>query len=577
MGQALRRYMRRNFLVLAAFAGVHIGTGWLFLRRAGAVTEPGVPLDDAWIHFVFARNLVTHGQLAFNVGQPSGGATSLLWVFLLAIGYRVIGNLVVVAWILGVGASLLVTVSVFELAKELFAARDHSERWAFLTALGYAACGVVVWHQLSGMEAPLFLAWGLLAVLTYRRRHLAGTGLLLGLLILTRIEGVMLLALITAAEVARRREDLPRLGRALLSLVGLPMALNLPALLYTYQTTGRLLPTTLAGRRWLIGLGQPLWALDWAKSLLEFPARWVYYVYAYLFMGVGASDLPFTVVPSAFGRSRPVNLLYLGLVASLLLVGGVFFWRTLIQRRRRHSGPVTRVGLFAGWVGLHNLIYLFFLPWTGHAGRYQIMNFVGVWLLVGAALAGLSDIVSARGSRWAYGTRVLVGLGFVLLLSMNILGLKLWSGYYVLGVQRINTLHVQAGRWMARHLSEGARPAAFDIGAIGYFARQNVVDLSGLTTEDYLDFVYADRVTEYLARERVTHVALTEFVRPGVEGFNDILNIYRHRGEAYRLTPLQSYDVSYTADALATSNAGSSMRIFRVDWPGRNSDDTTAP
>ncbi len=46
-----------------------------YARAAGGA---GFPLDDAWIHQVYARNLALHGQWAFVLGQPSAGSTSPL-------------------------------------------------------------------------------------------------------------------------------------------------------------------------------------------------------------------------------------------------------------------------------------------------------------------------------------------------------------------------------------------------------------------------------------------------------------------------------------------------------------------
>ena len=42
--------------------------------------------DDAYISFVFSRNLAEHGQLAFNLGQPVEGYTNFLWTVILALG-----------------------------------------------------------------------------------------------------------------------------------------------------------------------------------------------------------------------------------------------------------------------------------------------------------------------------------------------------------------------------------------------------------------------------------------------------------------------------------------------------------
>ncbi len=40
--------------------------------------------DDGFIHLQYAKNLIAHGELAFNAGEPSFGTTSPLWVTVLA-------------------------------------------------------------------------------------------------------------------------------------------------------------------------------------------------------------------------------------------------------------------------------------------------------------------------------------------------------------------------------------------------------------------------------------------------------------------------------------------------------------
>src|SRR4030067_3281062 len=47
------------------------------------------PMDDAYIHMVYAQNLVERGGLMFNNPDEKGvGVTSASWVLLLAAGYR---------------------------------------------------------------------------------------------------------------------------------------------------------------------------------------------------------------------------------------------------------------------------------------------------------------------------------------------------------------------------------------------------------------------------------------------------------------------------------------------------------
>src|SRR5215475_14053819 len=46
--------------------------------------------DDAYISFVYARNLARHGQLVFNLGERVEGYTNFLWTVLLA-GFLKVG------------------------------------------------------------------------------------------------------------------------------------------------------------------------------------------------------------------------------------------------------------------------------------------------------------------------------------------------------------------------------------------------------------------------------------------------------------------------------------------------------
>src|SRR3990172_2421110 len=62
--------------------------GFIILIEAFVFLWPApreFPMDDTYIHFVYADNLVSHGKLFFSeVNEKGVGATSPLWVFLLA-------------------------------------------------------------------------------------------------------------------------------------------------------------------------------------------------------------------------------------------------------------------------------------------------------------------------------------------------------------------------------------------------------------------------------------------------------------------------------------------------------------
>src|SRR5262252_3921733 len=45
--------------------------------------------DDAFVSFVYARNLARHGQLVFNLGERVEGYTNFLWTVILALLMKV--------------------------------------------------------------------------------------------------------------------------------------------------------------------------------------------------------------------------------------------------------------------------------------------------------------------------------------------------------------------------------------------------------------------------------------------------------------------------------------------------------
>ena len=70
----------------AVYAAITILTCAVYLYAAQREYGLGFPLDDAWIHQTFARNLVELKTWAYQPGPTSGGSTSPLWTVLLAVG-----------------------------------------------------------------------------------------------------------------------------------------------------------------------------------------------------------------------------------------------------------------------------------------------------------------------------------------------------------------------------------------------------------------------------------------------------------------------------------------------------------
>lgn len=73
---------------LSLLLNVALATRYLFDGSPGTnAALRGMPLDDAFIHVVYAGSIAEEGKFAYNPSEPETGATSPLWAVLLALPF----------------------------------------------------------------------------------------------------------------------------------------------------------------------------------------------------------------------------------------------------------------------------------------------------------------------------------------------------------------------------------------------------------------------------------------------------------------------------------------------------------
>lgn len=154
---------------LLRWAPLVLATALLSQRAIGGILEkvghPGAALDDAYIHFQYARAMAEGHPFRFQAGEPiSTGATSFLWPMLLApfyaLGFR--GQSILwPAWALSFLALGALAYEAYVLAKPLAGRAAAIGAGAMVLAFGGFA-----WCAASGMEVLPF-AW-LIATSTRR-------------------------------------------------------------------------------------------------------------------------------------------------------------------------------------------------------------------------------------------------------------------------------------------------------------------------------------------------------------------------------------------------------------------------
>lgn len=491
--EGLRRH-RSAILCCLGVAAVQLALLYWYLRGLRSVTGRGVVGDDPWIHLTLARSLSQEGLWHRGLGPWGGGTSSLLWVLLLAGGYRLTGTMVRVAWGWGALSLMAAAPLLFDLVRRGWKSKDGTPS-ALLVAGLYGSSGIALMAALSGMETSLFVALGLLAIWSFCRRSYLLAGLSLGLLALARVEGIGLILLLVAVYFwTHGRAKGQRRWRGVLQLVGMAGALLLLGMLYNWWATRTPLPTTFQGRKWL-------WWRDMAgrmillnrKTATHYLVNWFQYLDGWLF---STYPLAGTGVLGAAIRLLLWFLLLLGLIRLLR-----FIWRWLRTYELDGQGALP---LLLGWTLAHNLEYLLFVPVPSL--RHQPMNIILLTLCLGL---GCQWGWGRLGELWPRWRRTLPWLMAIGLLLYTLPSNGLWRWRYVTHVKHTNDVHVRMARWVASHLPPDAPVAAFDIGALTYFGWHRVIDLSGLTDPQYArKYLLAGQVLAFLEEKQVPYLVI---------------------------------------------------------------------
>ena len=405
----------------------------VFLVRERQIAgAAGFPLDDAWIHLHFARNLAEGAGFAYNPGLPVAGSTAPLWTLLLAVGAALGPSVpLLAAKALGFAAAVAAAL----LTRRAAIAWGVPPVQALVAAVALACSGPLAWGALSGMEVTLAAMLVAAALLAHARDQTVWSALWAALAILARPEALLLVPLLLVARPVGRRR--------LTAFAVVTAVVLAPAVWFSAVTVGSPMPATAAAKveggvlGWLAGVHEP------AGQML-------------------------IVRPWQFLRAWLGWLARINWFLPLVLVPGVWFAWT----RHGRALAVLTVALVA-----HPLAMAWLAPYRDPAfqeGRYSIQLLPLVFLLAAIGL-------SARPFAW----RRAASVALLLLALPPLAGA---AERYAWGVQNINAMQVHLGQWAKIHVPSTSRIAVNDIGAIAYFSRRSVIDLMGLVTPDIIPY-----------------------------------------------------------------------------------------
>lgn len=459
--------MRRKqaTIILGISAGLSLS---LYFFAAETYFRAGYPLDDAWIHQTYARNLALRGEWSFSDGAISGGSTAPLWSVLLSIGYFF--RLAPLIWSSLLGWVLLFLTAVviyLTLQKEVGTAPSRMVLFAAaITTLEWH----LVWSAVSGMETLLAGFMYLLILLLLREPHKSwlGLGCLVGAAMWVRPDAVTLLGPILMAVGLLSQQNSRRLKSVLYVVAGF-LLFMVPYLLFNLWLSGEIWPTTFFAKQ------------AEYKVLQDAP-------FAQRFLGV--------LLPAMTG------------VGILLLPGFLFYTVQTVRDK-----DWLNLACILWWVGFH-ILYAWRLPAAYQHGRYLIPA-MPVYLFFG--LSGTWKIInSLRNARFGF---VLRTTGIISIIAVTLSFWLIGAVTFAKDVAVIESEMVETARWVKDNLPADSVLAVHDIGAIGYFTDHKIVDLAGLISPEVIPFIRDEKaIAEFLDEEKADYLITFPEWYPGLVG-----------------------------------------------------------
>ena len=446
-------------------AGVALLVPGVMLILARAAGGPfAFPVDDAWIHLTYARNLADHGAWTYFPGDPSTtGSTAPLFTMIEALLFRATRNEFAIGLGLGLAGYALFLAAFVLWAKN----RIGHAGWAALAVALVALDGRFGMLAASGMETSLFLAGLALAFLAWTSGGALLAGLALGVTVWIRPEALLLAAVFAIdAAIARR---MPRHGRAGLALFVLLVA---GYVVFNSVTGGAAFPNTLA-----------------AKSAF----------YSGRGLGVFLHDDVAATFAAAWAALLPIALVY----------GVVRLSRTFAQRPERAPSLAE-----VGWTVALPLAYACVLPFSHRFNRYLVPALPALAIAGAHGLRRTIEWLKPRGARSR-----LIGpaVAAVLIGAQASWFAYSWTEYGAIARYTAER-QVQAGHCLAAHTPKDAIVATHDVGAIGFYSGRRIVDMAGLVSPEVVPHLnrpdWLAWLDAYLDRRHVTHLAVLEEWQP---------------------------------------------------------------
>lgn len=496
--------IKQKLLIIIISFSIFVLFLLLFYEYKITKGQLGAPLDDVYIHFQFSKNFAEGNGFSFNAGVPTPGSTSPTWTLLITVFFLLIKNHLLIAKTLSAIFYILTGITSYFLGLELL----KSKKWALLSSIFTLLTGRLAWSALSGMEITLFTFLVTLTLLLYlKRKHQYLIALILAVASTVRPEGYLISAFYFISEFIRAIKSIRLIrpacrsfnaGRSILISTLIYLAIIAPYLLFSYSTTGNILPNTF--------LAQSI-----AGTSIAFKAKSaLLYIFRYCYLLL--TDNP---------------------IIALALPFGIYH---ILKSAKKGKRKYLLIMLVA--IGFP-IIASVTTPNLRHHGRY-IVPFIPLYVILGF-IGGKTILRKLKRKRLRL-PNATFGISLSLILLYLIIMLFNWAFTFGWNVKNINDMHVHLGNWVKGNTSQDSVIALNDIGAITYISQREIIDTIGLVSPEVLEVVGGlakeDReepLWNYLKEQKPGYLIIMPTWYPEISQKEELEEIYRVQLDRYTI------------------------------------------
>ncbi|MCX6165634.1 MAG: hypothetical protein NTU73_12370 [Ignavibacteriae bacterium] len=468
-----------KLLVFIVIAIISFGLSFYYLNFAKTQNSGfGFPLDDPWIHLTFAKNLVDYHSFSyFKNEMTTAGSTSPIYTLILAAGFYVTQNEMVLSYILGIAFLILSGIAFCKLSSLEF---DKENYYALIFTGIFLVDKWLNFISLSGMETTMFIFILLATAYFYKKRKAIPFAIFLGLILWGRPDGVTFIgALVIDYLLARyfaktdksitlfNKNELIKIGIISGAIVLIYFGMNL-------MLSGSIMPNT-------------------------YTAKIVYY-------SAKSKEFFMKVEVWQYFTSGAYGILMIGFIFSVLKM---FYDLS----KKKYNQNIIYIIFALALV----FVYWYKMPYAHRFGRYM-MPIIPFFILVSGI--GFRDLIKLLGNYFK-SRNFVIGLYLIISAIIFVYAIK---GYYenkseyATECKYISDRQVAAALWIRNNTSEGDIIATHDVGAIGFYCGRKIVDVAGLVTPELISKIndenYSEFLIDYLKKDSVSYlVFLNEWNR----------------------------------------------------------------